>query len=144
MSNPFEQRRRPFGDGSRRRNRFAIPDSPGVAVVTAVLTLALAVIVFLTALPGEEQVLYYEGREVGPSAICETTGPDGEVVMTACVEVAEAETRSTGWSVVRVVIAALLAAGAIVVLAGVPKQLRERRQEETARMERLTDEDFKG
>lgn len=114
-----------------------------MAVVTAVLTLALAVIVFATALPGEEQVFYFEGEQVNPSAICEVTGPDGEVVMTACAEVAEAETRSTGWSVGRVVIAALLAAGAAVVLAGVPKQLRERRQEETARMERLTDEDFK-
>jgi hypothetical protein len=144
VSRPLEQQGNPFGDGSRRRNRFAIPDSPGVAVVTAVLTLALAVILFITALPGEEQVLYYEGVQVSPSAICETTGPDGEVVKVACVEVAEVETRPTDWSVVRVVIAALLAAGAVVVLAGVPKQLRERRQEETARMERLTDEDFKG
>jgi hypothetical protein len=144
VSRPFEQQGNPFGDGSRRRNRFAIPDSPGVAVVTAVLTLALAVVLFITALPGEEQVLYYEGVQVSPSAICETTGPDGEAVKVACIEVAEVQTRPTGWSVVRVVIAALLAAGAVVVLAGVPKQLRERRQEETARMERLTDEDFKG
>ncbi|WP_205323689.1 hypothetical protein [Glycomyces sp. YM15] len=144
MSNPFEQRRGPFGDGSKRRARFAIPDSPVVAVVTALITLALAVVLFLSAMPGEERVLYFEGERVGPSEICETTGPDGETVMTACIEVGEFETRPTGWSVVPAVIAGVLAAAAVVVLAGVPKQLRERRQEEVARMERLTDEDFKG
>lgn len=144
MSNPFEQRRGPFGDGSRRRTRFAIPDSPAVAIVTASITLALAVLLLFAALPGEERVLYFEGEQVRPSEICETTGPDGEPVMTACAEVGEFETRPTGWSVVPAVFAGLLAAAAVVVLAGVPKQVRERHKEETARMERLTDEDFKG
>jgi hypothetical protein len=144
VSNPIEQQGGPFGVGPRRRTRFAIPDSPVVAVVTAVLTLALAVVLFLAAMPGEERVLYFEGEQVGPSEICETTGADGEPVLTACAEVGEFETRPTGWSVVPAVIAGVLAAAAVVVLAGVPKQLRERRAEEIARMERLTDEDFKG
>lgn len=133
-----------MGDGPKRRARFAIPDSPVVAVVTAVITIALAVVLFLTALPGEERAFYYEGEQVSPSAICETTGADGEVELRACAEVGEYEIVATPWSVPRVVIAAVLAGMAGAVLAGVPKQLRERRQEETARLERLTDEDFKG
>ncbi|MDA1360455.1 hypothetical protein O1R50_12525 [Glycomyces luteolus] len=144
MSNPIEQHGGPFGIGPRRRTRFAIPDSPVVAVVTAVITLALAVVLFISAMPGEERVLYFEGQQVSPSEICQTTGPDGETLLTACAEVGEFETRPTGWSVVPAVIAGVLAAAAVVVLAGVPKQLRERRQEELARLERLTDEDFKG
>lgn len=132
-----------MGDGPKRRARLAIPDSPVVAVVTALITLAFAVVLFLTALPGEERVLYYEGREVSPGAVCEVTGADGETEHRACAEVGEVETRPTGWSVPSVVIAAVLAGLAGVVLAGVPKQLREHRAEEAARLARLTDEDFK-
>jgi hypothetical protein len=132
------------GDGPKRRARFAIPDTPAVAVVTAAVTLALAVVLFITALPGEERVLYYEGERVSPSALCETTDADGETVLGSCAELGEFETRPTGWSVTPVVVAAVLAGLAAVVLAGVPKQLRERRGEEAARLARMTDEDFKG
>ncbi len=141
MTNPFEQRKSP--SGSKRRTRFAVPDSPVVAVVTALITLALAVVLFVTALPDEERVLYYEGREVGTTELCETTGAGGETEQRVCIEVGEFQTRSTGWSVPAAVIAAILAALAAVVLAGVPKQLREHRKEEAARLERLTDEDFR-
>lgn len=132
-----------MGDGPKRRARFAIPDSPAIAIFTALITLALAVVLFITALPGEERALYYEGREVSPSAICQVTGPDGETEPRACAEVGEFETRPTEWSVPRVVIAAVLAALAGVVLAGVPKQVRDRRRDEQAKLARLTDEDFK-
>jgi hypothetical protein len=132
-----------MGDGPKRRARLAIPDSPATAVVTALITLGLAVVLFITALPGEERVFVYEGREVSPSAICETTGTDGEPVMTTCAEVAESETRSTGWVVPSLVIAAVLAALAVIVLAGVPEQVRDRRRDEQAKLARLTDEDFK-
>lgn len=113
-----------------------------VAVVTALITLAFAVVLFVTALPGEERVLYFEGHEVSPAEICETTGADGATVMTACAEVGEFETRPTDWSVPSAVIAAVLAALAGVVLAGVPKQVRDHRKEEAARLARLTDEDL--
>lgn len=131
------------GEGPKRRARFAVPDSPAVAVVTALLTLALAVVLFITALPGEERALYYEGREVGASSVCETIGADGETEQRACAEVGEYETRPTGWSVPRVAIAAVLAGLAVVVLAGVPKQVKDRRKDEAAKLARLTDEDFK-
>jgi amino acid transporter len=139
VTNPFEQRKSPSGS----KRRFAIPDSPAVAVVTALITLALAVVLFITAMPDEERVLYYEGSEVGTTELCETTGADGETEQRVCVEVGEFQTRSTGWSIPSVVIAAILAALALVVLAAVPKQLREHRKEEAARLERLTDEDFR-
>ncbi|MCD0443324.1 hypothetical protein LO763_06750 [Glycomyces sp. A-F 0318] len=128
----------------RGRRRFAIPDTPAVAVFTAAVTLALAVVLFITALPGEERVLYYEGERVSPSALCETTDADGETVLGACAELGEFETRPTGWSVTPLVIAVVLAGLAAVVVAGVPKQVRERRAEEAARLERMTDEDFRG
>lgn len=131
------------GDGPKRRARFAIPDSPVIAVVTALLTLALAVVLFITALPGEERVLYFEGQEVSPAAICVTTGAEGEGEPRACAEVGEYETQPTPWSVPRVAIAAVLAGLAGVVLAGVPKQVKDRREEEQAKLARLTDEDFK-
>ncbi|THV28967.1 hypothetical protein [Glycomyces paridis] len=143
MSRPFQQRGNLFGDGPRRR-RFAIPDSPAVAVVTAAVTLALAVLLLVAAMPGEERVLVYEGQRVSPTALCETVDEEGEKVMGACVELGEFETRPTGWSVLPLAVAAVLAGLAAVVLAGVPKQLRERRSEEAARLERMTDEDFKG
>jgi hypothetical protein len=139
----------PFGsDGGRRRGprrkaRFAIPDSPAVAVVTALITLGLAAVLFITALPGEEGVLYFEGREVSPSAICEITVADGKTEPRACAEIGEFETRPTGWRMPPVVIAAVLAAMALVVLAGVPKQVKDHRKEEAAKLARLTDEDFK-
>ncbi|MFB9659823.1 hypothetical protein ACFQS3_08650 [Glycomyces mayteni] len=129
-------------EGRNGKRRFAIPDTPLVSAVTAAVTLALAVVLFLTAMPGEERVLYYEGERVSPSALCETTGPDGTAVMGACAELGEWETRETGWGVVRLVIAGVLAAGAAVVIAGIPKQVAERRREELAALERLTDEDF--
>jgi hypothetical protein len=132
-----------MGDGPKRRARFAIPDSPAIAVFTALITLALAVVLFITALPGEERELYYEGREVSPSAICQVPGSDGETEPRACAEVGEFETRRTEWSVPRVVIAAVLAGLAGIVLAGVPKQVRDRRRDEQAKLARLTDEDFK-
>lgn len=132
-----------MGDGPKRRARMAIPDSPVIAVVTAVITLALAVVLFITAVPGEERELFYEGREVSPSAICQTTGADGEAEQRACAEVGEYRTRPTDWKIPSVVIAAVLAAAAVVVLAGVPKQVRDRREEERKRLARLTDEDFK-
>ncbi|MEU5870486.1 hypothetical protein AB0A73_02885 [Glycomyces sp. NPDC047369] len=124
------------------RRRFAIPDTPLVSAITAAVTLALAVVLFLTAMPGEERVLYYDGERVSPSALCETAAPDGGTEMGACVELGEWETRETGWGVVRLVIAGVLAAGAAVVVAGIPKQVAERRREELAALERLTDEDF--
>lgn len=136
----FNRGQAPQGRSGRRR--FAIPDTPLVSAVTAAVTLALAVVLFLTAMPGEERVLYYDGERVSPSALCETPAPDGGTEMGACAELGEWETRETGWGVVRLVIAGALAAGAAVVIAGIPKQVAERRREELAALERLTDEDF--
>ncbi|HEX2143263.1 MAG TPA: hypothetical protein VHG10_02025 [Glycomyces sp.] len=127
--------------GKGRRTRRLIPDTPAVAVVTAAVTLVLAVILFLTALPGEERVLVYEGREVSPTQTCETVNADGETVMGACVELGEYVTRSTGWSVPSVVIAVVLAALAAVVLAGVPAQVKEARRQQAIAREFATDED---
>lgn len=126
-----------------KKRRFAIPDTPGVAIVTAALTLALAVVLFITALPGEERVLYYEGERVNPSSLCETTNSQGETVLGVCAELGEFTTQSTGWSVVPLVIAIVLAGLAAVVVSGVPKQLQERRADEAAKLARMTDEDFK-
>lgn len=131
-------------DPKPRRRRFAIPDTPGVTVFAVTVALALAAILFVAALPGEERVLYYEGQRVSPTALCETAGPGGEAVKGACVELGEFETRPTGWSPVPLVFALVLVGLAAVVLSGLPKQLRERRAEEVARLERMTDEDFKG
>lgn len=118
-----------------------VPDTPGVAVFSAVVTLALAVVLFIVALPGEERVLVYEGEEVGASAICESAGPDGEVVTGACAEFGEFETRPTGWSVPAAIAAGVLAVLAIVVLAGVPAQVRAAQRERDAAQEYMTDED---
>ncbi|WP_030160159.1 hypothetical protein [Glycomyces sp. NRRL B-16210] len=128
----------------KRRRRFAIPDTPGVTLFAVAVALALAAVLFVAALPGEERVLYYEGQQVSPTALCETAGPGGETVKGACVELGEFETRPTGWSPVPLVFALVLVGLAAVVLSGLPKQLRERRTEEAARLERMTDEDFKG
>ncbi|GAA1671859.1 hypothetical protein GCM10009830_17490 [Glycomyces endophyticus] len=129
--------------GPRRRGRLSLPDSPLVAGITAAVTLALAAVLFLAALPGEERVLYYEGEQVAPSALCETEDEAGETVLGACAELGEWETRETGWGVVQLVIAGVLAAGGAVVAFGIPKQLRERREEELRDLERLTDEDHR-
>lgn len=118
-----------------------IPDTPGVAVFSVVVTLALAVVLFIVALPGEERVLVYQGEEVRTSALCETTSPEGETVKAACVEVGEFETRPTGWSVPAAIAAVVLAALAIVVLAGVPAQVKAARRERETAQEFLTDED---
>ena len=129
-----------LGGGPRRKRRL-IPDTPGVAVFSALVTLALAVVLFIVALPGEERVLIYEGEEVGATAICETTGPDGEAVKGACAEFGEYETRPTGWIVPAAVAAGVLASLAIVVLAGVPAQVRAARKEQETAREFMTDED---
>lgn len=129
-----------LGGGSRRKRRL-VPDTPGVAIFTALITLALAVVLFIVALPGEERVLVYRGEEVGATAICETTGPDGETVKGACAELGEYETRPTGWTVPAAIAAGVLAALAIVVLAGVPAQVKAARKEQGTAQEYMTDED---
>lgn len=130
-------------DPRPRKRRFAIPDTPGVTVFAVAVALGLAVVLFLAALPGEERVLYYEGRRVSPTELCETADAEGGTVKNACVELGEFETRPTGWRPVPLVFALLLVGLAAAVLAGLPKQLRERRAEEAARLERMTDEDFR-
>ncbi|MDN3238232.1 hypothetical protein [Glycomyces tritici] len=129
-----------LGGGAKRKRRL-IPDSPGVAVFSALVTLALAVVLFIVALPGEERALVYDGEEVSSTALCETTGPDGEAVKGACAELGEFETRQTGWVVPAAVAAVVLAALAIVVLAGVPAQVRAARKEQETAREFMTDED---
>ncbi|MFG3340389.1 hypothetical protein [Glycomyces sp. NPDC048151] len=129
-----------LGGGAKRKQRL-VPDTPGVAVFSALVTLALAVVLLIVALPGEERVLVYEGEEVRTSAVCESTGPDGETVTGACAEFGEFEVRETGWSVPAAIAAGVLAVLAIVVLAGVPAQVRAARKERDAAQEYMTDED---
>jgi hypothetical protein len=129
-----------LGGGANRKRRL-VPDTPGVAVFSALVTLALAVVLFIVALPGEERVLVYQGEEVATSALCDSTGPDGEAVKVACVEVGEFETRPTGWTVPAAVAAVVLAGLSAVVLAGVPAQVKAARKEREQAQEYMTDED---
>ncbi|THV37072.1 hypothetical protein [Glycomyces buryatensis] len=118
-----------------------LPDTPGLAVVSAVLALAVAVVVFIASMPGEERVLMYEGSEVSPSTTCERVNADGETVRAACVEVGTYEERETGWGVPGVVAAVVLAGLAAVVLCALPAQIRERRRREAQAREFATDDD---
>jgi hypothetical protein len=129
-----------LGGGAKRKRRL-VPDTPGVAVFSALVTLALAVVLFIVALPGEERVLVYQGEEVRATALCETTGPDGEAVKGACAELGEFEERETGWVVPAAIAAGVLAVLAIVVLAGVPAQVRAARKEQETAREFMSDED---
>jgi hypothetical protein len=128
-------------DGPKRRGRLSLPDSPLTSVVTATVTLALAVVLFLTAMPDDERVLVYRGEQVAPTDLCETVDADGDTVLGACAELGEWETYRSGWSAVPLIFAVVLAAGGAVVAYGIPKQVRERRQKELRELELLTDED---
>lgn len=129
-------------EGPGDQPRRLIPDTPLVAGITAAVTLALAVVLFLAAMPSEERVLIYQGDEVSPAELCETTQADGDTVLGACAELGRWETRKSGWGVVQLVFAALLTAGAAVVIGGIPKQVRERRERRQAEVDRLAGEDF--
>ncbi|MEU6247687.1 hypothetical protein [Glycomyces sp. NPDC047010] len=128
------------GSAPVRRRLSLIGDTPGVALFCSLLALAIAVLVFIPAVPGDEQVLMYRGEQVQPTEVCETTDGAG-VVKAACIEVGEFETVPTGWSVPGVIVAAVLAALALVVLARVPAQFRAHRRQQHSAQETLTESD---
>ncbi|NUQ90966.1 MAG: hypothetical protein HOQ43_21190 [Glycomyces artemisiae] len=128
------------GSAPVRRRLSLIGDTPGVALFCSLLTLAIAVLVFIPAVPGEERVLMYKGEQVKATELCITT-VEGELVQAPCVEVGEFETVPTGWSVPGVIVAAVLAALALVVLARVPAQFRAHRKQQHSAQETLTESD---
>jgi hypothetical protein len=130
-----------FSDGRKRRPRFSLPDSPLLAGITAVVTLGLAAVLFLAAMPSDERVLIYRGEQVAPTELCETTDASGDTVLGACIELGVWETYRSGWGTVQLVIAGVLAAGGLLVAFDLPRMLREQRARERRELEQLTDED---
>lgn len=103
-------------------------DSPVLAVISAISALGLAVILVAASLPTEERILVYEGGVVSPTGQCDTAEEDGATASILCVEVGTYETRRSGWQVPTLVAAGVLTALAAVVLATLPRQVRERRR----------------
>jgi hypothetical protein len=125
------------------RPRFSVSDTPLVAGFTAVVTLGLAVVLFLVAMPSDERVLVYRGEQVAPTDLCETVDASGDTVLGSCLELGEFETYRTGWGTWQLVAAGVLAAGGAVVAFSLPKQIREHRRQEQRDLEQLTDEDHR-
>jgi hypothetical protein len=135
----------------RQRTHGSV-DEPGLVVArnspvlhgfVAAVTLAVAVLLFLGAMPGEERRLVYEGETVSTADLCEATGTDGETVTRACSELGTWEVDQTGWSVVPVVIALALAAGAGFEIYQLPKLISSRRQRRQNAVGRMVERDFK-
>lgn len=115
-------------------------DRPLLAIVGAISALALAAVLFIASMPGEERRLMYEGAEVGPTERCTTVDESGEAAPALCAEVGTYETHRTGWQVPTVVLAVVLTALAAVVLATLPRQTRERRRRRQMADEFRTDQ----
>ncbi|GAA2277388.1 hypothetical protein GCM10009853_034480 [Glycomyces scopariae] len=130
-------------EGPRERGRMSLPDSPIVAGITAGITMALAVVLFITAMPGENRVLVYQGERVNAGDLCEAVGTGGETVVRACAELGTWESYPTGWSLLPLLVALVLAGAAGYVAYHIPKQVRTRKQQVQDALDNLTGEDFK-
>jgi len=128
------------GSAPTRRRLSLIGDTPGVAIFCALLTLALAVLIFIPALPSDDRVLVYMGEEVKPTELCKTV-ENHEVVQGLCSELGQWEVRPTGWSIPGVVVSLVLAGLAAVVLAKLPAQIRDHRRRSPKAQETMTDAD---
>jgi hypothetical protein len=118
-------------------------NSPVLHAFVAVVTLAVTVLLFIAAMPGEERTLVYQGEIVSAGDLCESTGADGEIITRACSELGTWETYPSGWSVVPVVIALVLAAGAGFEIYQVPKLIRSRKQRRQNTVSRMVERDYK-
>jgi hypothetical protein len=124
------------------RGRVTLPASPVVTGFIAAAALALAVLLFLVALPGEDKTLVYRGEEVQATDMCRSTA-DGEPVDRMCLEVAEAQVTETGWGVVQLVISLVLAAGAAFLICAIPQQAKEREGRTRDRIDKMAERDYR-
>jgi hypothetical protein len=125
------------------RGRVTLPASPVVTGFIAAAALALAVLLFLVALPGEDKTLVYRGEEVQATDMCRSTAADGEPVDRMCLEVAETQVTETGWGIVQLVISLVLAAGAAFLIYAIPKQAKEREGRTRDRIGKMAERDYK-
>jgi len=131
----------------RKANTRARPPAARVSPLlhgfVAAVTLAVAVLLFIAAMPSEERRLLYRGEIVSAGDLCEATGIDGETVTRACSELGTWETYPTGWSVIQVVIALLFAAGAAFEIYQLPKLIKSRKQRRQNAVSRAVERDYK-
>lgn len=118
-------------------------NSPVLHAFVAAVTLAVAVLLFIAAMPDEERRLLYQGEIVSASDLCESTGADGETITRACSELGTWESYPSGWSVVPVLIALALAAGAGFEIYQLPKLISSRKQRRQYAVSRVVERDFK-
>lgn len=118
-------------------------NSPVLHAFVAAVTLAVAVLLVIAAMPGEERRLIYQGEIVSAGDLCEATGVGGETVTRACSELGAWETYPSGWSVVPVVIALVLAAGAGFEGYQVAKLIKNRKQRRQNAVSRAVERDYK-
>lgn len=138
--------------GRERLRRDGSVDEPGLVIVrnspvlhgfVAAVTLAIAVLFFIAAMPSEERRLLYEGEIVSAGDLCEATDADGEAITRLCSELGTWETYPTGWSVAGVVVALLFAAGAGFEIYQLPKLFKSRKQRRQDQVSRVAERDFK-
>jgi hypothetical protein len=110
----------PVRPDTPERHHIALPFSPLFAGFIAATALAAAALLFLAALPGESKTLVYQGEEVQSTDWCGTKH--------MCVEIADTVVTETGWGVVQLVFAAVLAAGAAYLVYDTMKVKRRRKR----------------
>lgn len=142
-----------MGPYARERQReHGSVDEPGLVIArtspvlhafVAAVTLAVAVLLVIAAMPDEERSLIYQGEIVSAGDLCEAPGTGGETVTRACSQLGTWETYPSGWSVVPVVIALVLAAGAAFEIYQLPKLIKGRKQRRQRTVSRMVERDYK-
>jgi hypothetical protein len=142
-----------MGPHARERQReHGSLDEPGLVIAraspvlhafVAAVTLAVAVLLVVAAMPDEERRLVYRGEIVSAGDLCEATGTDGETITRACSQLGAWETYPSGWSVVPVVIALVLAAGAAFEISQLPKLINGRKQQRQNTISHTVERDYK-